>query len=59
MSLVRARTGRGLALQAGLRPQGIDFPTPEATEQLFTGAGFDVAARRRDRVVLRLDLERG
>ncbi len=58
MSLVRGSTARGRALQSGLGVQGIDFPTPEATEQLFTAAGFGVVARRRDRVVLRLDLER-
>jgi SAM-dependent methyltransferase len=53
MSLVRARTRRGRALQTLLRPSGIMFPTSDETIDLVTSAGFVIETTRRDRVVLR------
>lgn len=55
MSLTRASSRGGKALQALLRPTGVRFPTRDATKQLFINAGFEVDRMRADRVVLRLE----
>jgi SAM-dependent methyltransferase/uncharacterized protein YbaR (Trm112 family) len=55
MSLTRANTLPGRALQTVLRPGGVDFPTTSQTRDLFERAGFTVDRMRADGVVLRLE----
>ncbi|MGD9702964.1 MAG: class I SAM-dependent methyltransferase [Acidimicrobiia bacterium] len=58
LSLARAGSSPGRALQRALRATGIVFPTPAATRSLLERHGLTVTATRQDRVVLRTTARR-
>jgi ubiquinone/menaquinone biosynthesis C-methylase UbiE len=53
MSLIRATTGPGRALQAALRPTGIVFPTLDDTTRRIEQAGWTITETHVDRIVVR------